>query len=497
MSTGGKSVRSKLVWPVLLLVVSVGPTLYWDSLIHDLGVDVISQTIKITKYAVATLAWLSVAWLATRLVDVLIWDGLVAPKLGGNVPRLLKDVVAAIIFLIAITGIIGGVFKLPVSGIWATSGVVGLVIGLAVQSMISDVFSGIAINVDRPFRIGDWIQLHQRGIPPMIGCVEEVNWRSTRLKTTDGVRHIVPNNLMGQIIVTNLCEPEKRSRFELLFTLDFEVPPERVLRILNAGVKAAVGPLADPEPKARVNGATEWGVEYKVRYWLLPEKTSPNKGRNAVCRSILEHLHHAGITLAYQKQDLYVAEMPNRQLTLETDRKTLVRRIAIFKSLEQHEVEALSERITQRKFLAGDMVVEKDAAGESMYVVVEGLLFVFADFDGTGSTTRVGKLIPGDFFGEMSLLTGEPRSASVEAATDTIVYEITRADIEGILEARPNIAERISKVVAQRRVSNDETRLNRPKEQQAEEEQNFAEQLLGKMRGFFKGLVPRQGDDEL
>jgi len=481
--------QKKLFWPIVLLIVSVVPTLYWDSLIAEISGDVISQTIKIAKYSIATISWLSVAWVATRLIDVVIWDGLVAPRLGGKVPRLLKDVVAAIIFMIAVTGIIGGVFNLPVSGIWATSGVVGLVVGLAVQSMISDVFSGIAINIDRPFKIGDWIRLNLRGIPAMIGCVEEVNWRSTRLRTTDGVRHIVPNNLISQIIVTNLCEPHLRSRFELLFTLDFEVPPERALRILNAGVKAAKGPLSDPAPKARVNGITEWGVEYKVRYWLLPAEFSPNKGRNAVCSSILEHLHHAGVTLAYQKQDLYVAEMPNRQLTLETDQKALIRRIDIFKSLEENEVDALSQRITQHQFEAGKSIVKKDDPGESMYIVVEGLLFVYADLNGEGTTTtRVGKLIPGDFFGEMSLLTGEPRSATVEAATDTVVYEITRSDIEDLLAERPNIATRITQVVAQRQMSNLKTRDNLNNSDHQEETKNFANQLLGKMRGFFKGL---------
>ena len=91
--------RRRLFWPIVLLLISVLPTLYWDSLIHEIGVDVSSQTIKIAKYSIATISWLSVAWLAIRLIDVVIWDGLVAPRLGGTVPRLLKDVVAAVIFI--------------------------------------------------------------------------------------------------------------------------------------------------------------------------------------------------------------------------------------------------------------------------------------------------------------------------------------------------------------------------------------------------------------
>ncbi len=483
-----KTTSQRLFWPIAVLLVFVGPTLYWDSLIAQIGIDVITQTIKIFKYTVATLAWLSVAWLVVRLLDVLFWDGLVAPRLGGPVPRLLKDVVGALVFLVAITGIIGGVFNLPVSGIWATSGVVGLVVGLAVQSMISDVFSGIAINVDRPFRIGDWVQLHQRGIPNMIGCVEEVNWRSTRLKTTDGVLHVVPNNLISTIIVTNLMKPEPQSRFELFFTLDFAVPVERGLRVLNAGVKAAKGPLADPTPKVRVNRITEYGVEYKARYWLLPAQISPNKGRHIVCSSVMDHLHQAGLTLAYQKQDLYVAPMPNRQLTLEADRKAIIERIEIFKSLEPEEEEILAKRITQITVNPGDTIVENGAAGESMYILVEGLLFVYADFEGTGQTTQVARLTPGQFFGEMSLLTGEPRSATIEAATSAVVYEVTKHDLQALIEGRPEIAATITQVVAERRTRNLKARDALHHDDHEEETKNFADQLLGKMRSFFRGI---------
>ena len=153
-----KSIGSKLLWPTILALISLSSFFFlWEDYVLDVGSELVDSTIRVMGYIVASLAWLSLAWFVVRILDVFFWESLVAPRLGGQVPRLLKDVVAAIIFLAAITGIIGVVFELPVTGIWATSGAVGIVLGLALQSMISDVFSGIAINIDRPFKIGDWM----------------------------------------------------------------------------------------------------------------------------------------------------------------------------------------------------------------------------------------------------------------------------------------------------------------------------------------------------
>ena len=112
-----------------------------------------------------------------------------------------------------------------------------------------------------------------------------------------------------------------------------------------------------------------------------------------------------------------------------------------------------------------------------MYILVEGLLFVYADFDGTGKTTQVGRLTPGQFFGEMSLLTGEPRSATIEAATSAVVYEVTKRDLETLIEARPEIAETITQVVAQRRTRNLKARDQLGKKNQEEETKRQAFQM--------------------
>ena len=143
------SALTRLRWPLLVLALLLAPTLVWPELFEQLG-SALDSTARMARNGLTAAIWLAGAWLLIRLVDVGFWDAIVAPRLGGKVPGLLKDVVAVAIFSLAVTGVMALVFDLDVTGFWATSGVVGLVLGFALQSMIADVFSGIALNVDRP-----------------------------------------------------------------------------------------------------------------------------------------------------------------------------------------------------------------------------------------------------------------------------------------------------------------------------------------------------------
>lgn len=477
---------SLLKWPVLVLALLAIPALMWEDLIVQFGGDVIQSSARVLRYILSSALWLALAWFIIRLIDVVIWQGVVAPRLGGRVPRLLKDVVAAIIFLIAVSGILGVVFELDVTGLWATSGVITLVIGLALQSMIADVFSGIALNVDRPFWLGDWVRVHHRGRETFIGEVVETNWRSTRLRTIDGLMVVVPNNLIATTVVANLTNPLERSRFSLYYCLDFGVPTGRALRILEAGVLSAAGVLKQPAPKVRVNKATRYGVEYEVRYWLVPRETSPSKGRHNVGTAVLAHLHSAGLTLAYEKHDVFTAEMPARQLDVSADRCEIINRVELFESLAEAELQQLCASLARKQLPRGTDVVVAGDSGDSMYILVEGLLEVFAVM-ADGDELQVGRITPGEFFGEMSLLTGEPRSATVRAATEVVLFEVRESNLRPLLTARPELADQITRKVAERRIRSEKRRAeSQHTEPTHDETQTLAGQILGKMRRLFQ-----------
>lgn len=485
MAEGNKSsMWRKLLWPTILALASLASLFLWDDLVPELGSELVDSTLLVTGYIVGSLAWLSLAWFLVRLLDVFFWESLVAPRLGGQVPRLLKDVVAAIVFLAAITGIVGVVFDLPVTGIWATSGAVGIVLGLALQSMISDVFSGIAINIDRPFKIGDWIQVHQRSRGDIIGEVMEINWRATRVKTRSNITHIIPNNLVSSLVVTNLSAPEPTSRFELTYTLDLHIPSERALRVLNAALKSTRGILQTPTPKARINQISNLGVEYLVRYWTDPVAFSPAKARNAVSASILSHLHQTGLRLAYPKRDILKRSEPQRQLDGIAERIPLLQRVPIFESLSDQEHEQLATMMQRRTFKPGSDIVVADEAGESMFIVVEGLAHVFITTE-HHDRLQVGELPPGAFFGEMSLLTGEPRSATVSATVEVIAYEINKSHIEPLIVNTPELTTVLSKAVAERKRALQQSRETGSDDTETVSEEGLTEQLVGRMLRFF------------
>ncbi|MBL9139367.1 MAG: mechanosensitive ion channel family protein [Verrucomicrobiales bacterium] len=490
----------RLVGPAVTLALLLIPG--WP-LLEAYGGEARELSQRVIYWALGTAIGFSLAWLLVRLIDVAIW-GVVERRFARPVPRLLKDIVVAAIFLVTVITILGLVFRRDVTGLWVSSGVLGIIIGFAVRGTIADVFCGIALNVDHPFRPGDWIEVHSRGIRPMRGCVEETNWRSTRLKTVDNTIVVIPNSLMSAVVLVNLSLPEPRSRFEQVFCIEFGVPPERVLRVLLAGAKAVKEILEDPPPKAYVDRTTEVGVEYKVRYWLEPRETSPHKGRHLVTASILQHLYHAGISLAYPKQDLYWARMPTRQLSRRRDRQELLSRVGLLAALQPGELELLAEAVSERKFNAGEAVVRQHEPGASMFVVVEGLLDVCKDCqsepngsepavgEGQGSqhTVKVVELQPGDFFGEMSFLTGAPRSATVIAAAASIVYEIGATALQEVLERRPEVAEQLA-VIAARRHAELEAVVEQPAPSADEVEKTLMEQILAGMRSFFGNLSGR------
>lgn len=481
-SQSWRSLR-RLLWPASILLLLLIPG--WPVL-EQYGAEARELSQRIVFWILGTAIGFSLAWLVVRLIEVMVW-GLLERRLESPIPRLLKDLVVALVFVVAGITIVGLVFRRDVTGLWVSSGVLGIIIGFAVRGTIADVFSGVALNVDRSFRVGDWIEIHCRGVDDMRGRVLEVNWRATRMQTVDNTVVIVPNSLIAASVLINLSLPEPRSRFEQTFCLEFGVPTDRVLRILTAGARAAKGPLTEPPPKAFVHRVTEVGVEYKVRYWLDPVTVSPRSGRHLVTSSILQHLYHAGISLAYPKHDLYLARMPVRQLDHGRDRRQLLRRVDLFAALQPEEMDQLALAAQERQINAGEAIVRQHDAGASMFVVVEGLLDVCKDGDGPGQTVHVVELSPGDFFGEMSLLTGAPRAATVLAVTETIVFEIGAEAINDLLARRPELAWHLAEVAANRQRALAAATHEAPTVE-TPGERRLTHQILEGMKSFFSGL---------
>jgi small-conductance mechanosensitive channel/CRP-like cAMP-binding protein len=449
---------------------------------------IVREMLAALPYALYTCIWFAFAWLLIELIEIFIWQNLAGTqRVGVGVPRLLKHVVALLVFTLASAAVLHFVFGRSITALWATSGVVGLVVGFATRSLIADFFSGIALSLDPPFRIGDYVELRLPGDARSIyGSVAEMNWRSTRLHTRNNTRTLyIPNAVLSTMIIVNIYRHRERSRFEVLFAFEQSVSVDQATRVLLAGVLAAPGVLETPSPEVLINNTTDAGIEYRVRYWI-GQHTSASQVRHHVLESVLRALATADLALATTKRDNVVSRKPARHTDPERIKLACIGRLDLFRSLQPAELAALSTQVCERLMKSGDTVMRQGEPGQSMYVVLEGLLDVLMQGEAE-RPVRVSRLRAGEFFGEMSLLTGEPRSATVVAVTGGLLYEIAKESLQPIISARPEVVSHITQVLAERRFRNERLFENLDTQQAKAETKRFGAQLLSRMREFFGG----------
>lgn len=477
------SIIRRLFWPVFTCLLLLYPAWHLEDLLRELSAGAANQAILLLRYAVGIGLWLAGAWLLNELIHILIWDRLIERYLAGRpVPGLLKHIITILVFLLAATGICGFVFQQSVTGIWATSGVLGLVFGFAARSLISDLFSGIAMHLDPPFRIGDWIEW-QDGGEELLARVEQVNWRSTRVHARDDAKTIfIPNSTLSTSAVTNVFAPLGRTRQTVTLTLDSAVDIDRATRVLLSGLILATGPLSDPAPEVLLERQAPAGLVFLLRYWIHPS-TSAARVRSDVLYSVLRALSGAGIRLGSEKREVLIGRLIRDEMEVK-DARWILRRVEIFQAFDDSEISSIAEMAVRHELKAGATIVRQGAPGNSLYFVVEGILDVLIS-SSHGQDVRVNRLSPGEYFGEMSLLTGDPRSATIVAATGAVVYEVAKEVLEPILFARPEVTQSLADKVAARQLHN-QARLAGGKSPADEiSPTTFAAQLLSRIRKFF------------
>jgi len=454
--------------------------------------DKTSTTHEILYYAIHIGFWLATAVLLNRLLKIFLWEGIANRSFKGNVPKLLIDITSMLVYIIAATIIIGYVFKQPLTGLWATSGVVAIIIGFALRNIILDIFTGLAVNIERPYNIGDWIEIHQRTLEQNVtGQVLEVNWRATRLRTENDTIVIIPNSVMGISLVTNYWKSGSETRQESVFCIDYSVPSERVKRVLYAAATEAnnqSGFVKRRQPEILIINTTELGVVYEIRYWINAwQIITPSKALHSVNSAVINHLRTAGISLAYPKQDIYHQDMPTRHYDAASlsDRKNIITGVELFSSLPEKEIESLANQMRYFTFKSGEPIVKSGDDGDSMYILVEGIADVLIAEN--SKMVKISQLYPGQFFGEMSLLTGESRSADVIANTDLAVYQIKSVDLNKTFHEYPDFVEKISEIIVDRKYQNAE-RLRELNEITSDKTTVNSNLLMKKIRSFFKGV---------
>lgn len=470
-----RRLRWPLMFVVLVFILSVS--------FHMFYLKNIRSVFSMESPVTLALLLISGLYFFLKLLDVIFWS---PGREAGiiRIPRLFVDILNFLLLAVVILFLLNKVFNQPLTGILAASGAMGVIIGLSMQRMLADIFTGIAINMDRTIKLQDWVEYYgPNGV--IIGQVKEVNWRTIKLLTYDNNSVVIPNGALATDMIRNISTPTTKSMFSVDLVLDFEVPTPRVLTLLEASVLSVPEVLELPKPEVFIESVTERGVKYSIRFWLDIDRVNIFRGKHLVYKSALQHIHQSGLSLSYNKHDIYYKPMPKRQLDRHRDFFPLLSRVPIFKMLNKHELYIIHKGVSEITVNPGVSVVKSGEAGSSMYIVVEGVLNVFVDRVESGVVKRikVSQLIPGDFFGEMSLLTGEPRSATITARTNSILFEIKKKSIMKVLKERPEIGRELSSILAERVISNESI-----KTRYRDNKVKLASTLFQRMKEFFFGI---------
>ncbi len=359
----------------------------------------------------------------------------------------------------------------------AAGGIVFAAIALSLQSSLSDLIKGIFVNIERPFAINDWITVDDK-----TGYVENITWRSTRIRTFQNTEVIIPNEIVADSILTNWSKQDKEKMsegFHIFNKLYFHPShdPENISKLLYNALKKAK-PVDGREQLnlqwVRFIGANEFGLEFVVAFDCT-KRILKNSMQDSVMMEIHKTLRHAGVQMSAGK--LYGKLEEDTGLhALDTHRsredfekrqvsefnpynesvknRVLLQKIPIFMSLNSEDLDEIAENAERLHFEKDDYIIKQNDSGDSLYVINDGVVSVYLDNENKDKVF-LAKLGVGDFVGEGSLLTGEPRSANVIAETPCIVIKVSKDIIKDIFSKNPNVYDYVANILAQRKLKLD------------------------------------------
>ncbi|HYK03019.1 MAG TPA: mechanosensitive ion channel family protein [Thermoanaerobaculia bacterium] len=414
--------------------------------------------------ALLFIACLPLMMFAVRVIDLVAFDFVVSRRRQVQAPLLLRELVSVILYAVLIAWALSSIFEYKVTAILATGTVVAAILGLALQETLGNLFSGIALHLDGTFAPGDVIRSGET-----FGIVEAVRWRGTRLRTFNNNLLIIPNSMLARERLEVFPNGNLNARV-LQINVDYNVPPATVLNVLVQAASNVEGVAHAIPAFARIGGFGESAMVYEIKYHM--QDYSQRDRIDADIRKAVWYAlrrNNIAIPLPIRAIQRYKSTEQKQQ----PDAAEILHRLAhvdVLSPLSRAAHETIANAARVHVFSRGETIIGLGAEGDSMFIVHEGTVSVRVD------DAEVARLQPGDFFGEMALLTGERRTADVIAVTDVVAVEIAKDALEPVLDD-PALAAAISAKVAERRGSLDSARSDAPADEQRT--------ILSKIRAYF------------
>ena len=423
---------------------------------------------------------------SARAGFLLVAEGVFEARLRRPIPKIFRDIAQAIIYVAV------GMITLRVAGVepgslLTTSALLTAVIGLSLQDTLGNLFAGLSIQMQHPFSVGDWIQFDND--TKLAGQVIEINWRATKVVIHDQVEVIIPNSFLARTPIRNYTQPTAASRRMIDVSCSYDVAPRRVRAAILDSLDGVSGVMSDPAPVVLPAHFGASSIDYSVRFF-----TTEYHRRDSIDAAVRERiwyaLRRARIPIPHPIRDVHLYQVSSEeQLRLRDARQADIARrlhaIDFLDVLAPETLYRLAGLVESREYASGEMVVRQGDAGDEMFLIVRGEVCVLVGREG-GSLAEMARLGEGSFFGEMSLMTGESRVATVQVLQDAELLAIGREAFLAALSSAPEVATQVTHVIAARQEQLETHLAERAARSKDEVIEERAGALLERMKSFFQ-----------
>ena len=376
-----------------------------------------------------------------NLLAYLAADLYLPRRMKGEVPTFLRELVLLAVYLFFAATALRWIFNINMASILTTTTVITAALAFAMQTSLANVVSGFAIQADANFRRRTWISVKEKDIT---GEIVNVGIRYSTIRTTEGQRIHIPNSYLTQNIVHSVGNAEEEpSPVIVKVQLDYAFPPERAKELLLEVLRGESGILSAPVPSVRVESFLDSGIQYNLHFFI-EEYGSVLKVRDAVLYRVWYAVTREGQSFPYPHREVIRKEAAPPFLLSEDAIRECLRGIDILAPLGEEDLRLLSRNVRLRTYGRGERVVRQGEEGRSLFIVLQGGLEVLLD------GKKIGELSGGEFFGEMSLLTGEKRRATVVAAEEVRLIEVSKEALSPVVSSHPSILTGLSETLERR-----------------------------------------------
>ena len=390
-------------------------------------------------------ALIPLIFLVVRLFDAVIFDVFMSHRRRTTAPRLLRDVVALAIYFVLFSWATSRILEFSITRWLAAGTVIAAILGLALQETLGNLFSGIALHMEDSYFVGDVLKTGD-----VIGVVESVTWRATRMRTFNNNVIILPNSLLARERIEVFPRDRVNGR-SLQIGVDYNVPPATVINVLTQAAAHVDGVSREIPCFARVAAFGDSAVVYDIKYYTR-DYSARDRIDADIRKAVWYALQRNGISIPFPIRAFqpYTPPTGEHHLAPEEMFKRL-READVLDPLSDAELQPIAAAVRVHFYSKGEAIIRHGSAGDSMFIVHSGSVVVRLPDDSLTGWHQVAQLGPGHVFGEMALLTGEMRTADVVAVTDVVALEIAKDSLQPVLNRHPDLAGAISHQIMKRK----------------------------------------------